>query len=189
MSDIAQAESHHDAWLRVCKLYVKFAAWLINKHICHYNIKQSLMNTSIFKILISSIIFLSSGAASIYAQEQPDSPDMNEIAEKEADRLQHLLNLEDWQVFYVDSTLKHDFPAMQEEMIKLQSAKVSNSSMYVAVQDKWMERIDNSYRKFFSATQWEAYMKSGAAKLQKAREKRKQKALEDEAKLKEKLGK
>ena len=153
------------------------------------NIKQPLMNTSILKILISALIFQAIGALSLNAQEKTDSPDMNEIAEKEADRLQHLLNLEDWQVFYVDSTLKHDFPAMQEEMMKLQSAKVSNSSMYVSVQDKWMERIDNSYKKFFSAAQWEAYMKNGAAKLQKAREKRKQKALEDEARLKEKLGK
>lgn len=147
------------------------------------------MNTSILKIIISALIFQTIGVLSLNAQEKPDSPDMNEIAEKEADRLQHLLNLEDWQVFYVDSTLKHDFPAMQEEMMKLQSAKVSNSSMYISVQDKWMERIDNSYKKFFSAEQWEAYMKSGAAKLQKAREKRKQKALEDEARLKEKLGK
>lgn len=147
------------------------------------------MNKIVLKILTAVLLSLTAGNISLYAQEQQDNPDMTEIAEKEADRLQSLLNLEDWQVFYVDSTLKHDFPAMQEEMMKLQSAKVSNSSMYVAVQDKWMERIDNSYRKFFSAAQWDAYMKSGAAKLQKAREKRKQKALEAEARLKEKLGK
>ena len=110
-----------------------------------------------------------------FAQEQ-EPPDMLEIAENEADRLQRLLELNEGQVFYVDSTLKHDYQAMQEEMMKLQAAKVSNSSMYISVQDKWMEAIDRSYKKIFTEEQWAAYLKSGAAKLQKAREKRKAKA-------------
>ncbi|MDE7126802.1 MAG: hypothetical protein K2O58_02760 [Bacteroidales bacterium] len=101
---------------------------------------------------------------------------MMEIAEKEADRLQELLDLDDWQVFYVDSTLKHDFPAMHEEMEKLSKAKVANSSMYIAVQDKWMDVIDASYRKIFNEEQWAAYLKHGAAKQQKARAKRREKA-------------
>lgn len=109
------------------------------------------------------------------AQEQKE-PDIMKMAEDEADRLQRILDLDDWQVFYVDSTLKHDFPAMQEEFKKLQSAKVSNSSMYQSVQDKWMEKIDSSYMKIFNGTQWSAYLKSGAAKLQKARAKRRAKA-------------
>lgn len=141
------------------------------------------------KILMAAIALAAAGSVSLNAQEQPEPPDMMEIAEKEADRLQRLLDLEDWQVFYVDSTLKHDFPAMQAEMTELQAAKVSNSSMYIAVQDKWMERIDSSYMKFFSEEQWAAYLKSGAAKQQKAREKRKMKAIEAEQKLKEKLNK
>ena len=110
-----------------------------------------------------------------FAQEQ-EPPDMLEIAENEADRLQRLLELNEGQLFYVDSTLKHDYQAMQEEMMKLRSAKVSNSSMYISVQDKWMEAIDRSYKKIFTEEQWAAYLKSGAAKLQKAREKRKAKA-------------
>ena len=110
-----------------------------------------------------------------FAQEL-EEPDMLEIAENEADRLQRLLDLNGGQVFYVDSTLKHDYQAMQEEMMKLQAAKVSNSSMYISVQDKWMEAIDRSYKKIFTEEQWAAYLKSGAAKLQKAREKRKAKA-------------
>lgn len=110
-----------------------------------------------------------------FAQEQ-EPPDMLEIAENEADRLQRLLELNEGQLFYVDSTLKHDYQAMQEEMMKLRSAKVSNSSMYISVQDKWMESIDRSYKKIFTEDQWVAYLKSGAAKLQKAREKRKAKA-------------
>lgn len=94
----------------------------------------------------------------------------------EADRLQRLLDLEDWQVFYVDSTLKHDFPAMMAEYEQLKKSKVDNSSMYMAVSDKWMDQIDATYKRIFNDQQWTAYLKSGAAKAQKAREKRKLKA-------------
>ena len=110
------------------------------------------------------------------AQEQQKQPDIYEQAETEADRLQRVLDLEDWQVFYVDSTLKHDFPAMMAEYDKLRAAKVSNASMYQVIHDKWMEQIDATYKKIFNPQQWAAYLKSGAAKAQKAREKRKAQA-------------
>ena len=110
------------------------------------------------------------------AQEPQKQPDVYEQAEMEADRLQRVLNLEDWQVFYVDSTLKHDYPAMMAEYDKLRAAKVSNSMMYQVVHDKWMEQIDATYKKIFTAQQWAAYLKTGAAKAQKARDKRKAQA-------------
>lgn len=107
------------------------------------------------------------------AQEPDKQPDIYERAEMEADRLQKVLDLEDWQVFYVDSTLKHDYPAMMAECEKLQASRVMNSSIYIAVQDKWMEKIDMTYKKIFTEAQWAAYLKSGAQRAQKAREKRK----------------
>lgn len=125
-------------------------------------------------LLISFLMIFSCFAAS--AQQQEEQPDIFEQAEMEADRLQRVLDLEDWQVFYVDSTLKHDFPAMMAEYEELRNSKVSNTSMYVAVQDKWMEQIDATYKKIFTEEQWAAYLKQGAAKAQKARAKRKAKA-------------
>ena len=110
----------------------------------------------------------------VLAQE-PNKPDVMEKAEMEADRLQKLLDLEDWQVFYVDSTLKHDYPAMMAEYEQLSKSKVSNQSFYQMVYDKWMEQVDNTYKKIFTQEQWSAYWKSGAARAQKAREKRKSK--------------
>ena len=112
------------------------------------------------------------GMLSMNAQE-PKQPDIYERVEMEADRLQRTLDLEDWQVFYVDSTLKHDYPAMMAECEKLQASKVMNSSLYLAVQDKWMEQIDATYKKIFTEEQWAAYLKSGAQRAQKARDKRK----------------
>ena len=89
--------------------------------------------------------------------------------------LADLLKLEYWQVFYVDSTLQHDYAAWQEEVKKLQAARVDNYDLYTITSDKWMEQIDKNYKKFFTPQQGAAYLKSGAAKQQKAREKRKAK--------------
>jgi hypothetical protein len=127
--------------------------------------------------IVAAFLFLCSFVASAQEQKQPD---IYQQAETEADRLQKLLDLEDWQVFYVDSTLKHDWPAMIAEYDDLRMKKVSNSSMYQAVQDKWMEQIDKTYEKIFNPEQWAAYLKTGAAKLQKAREKRKAKAAQQQ---------
>ena len=130
-----------------------------------------------YKILLAVLAALSV-LPDAAAQQQEKPKDIYEQAEDEADRLQRVLDLEDWQVFYVDSTLKHDFPAMMAEYESLRDSKVSNTSLYIAVQDRWMEQIDATYRKIFTDEQWAAYLKSGAAKAQKARAKRKAKAEE-----------
>ena len=121
---------------------------------------------------ITAACMLISGFLNANAQEPDNQPDIYERAEMEADRLQKVLNLEDWQVFYVDSTLKHDYPAMMAECEKLQTSRVMNSSIYIAVQDKWMEQIDATYKKIFTPEQWAAYLKNGAQRAQKARAKR-----------------
>lgn len=131
-------------------------------------------NMCFMTVALSALMMFIGGFAAS-AQQNDDQPDIYEQAEMEADRLQRVLDLDDWQVFYVDSTLKHDFPAMMAEYAELRSAKVSNTSMYVAVQDKWMEKIDASYRRIFTDEQWAAYLKSGAGKAQKARDRRKEK--------------
>ena len=123
--------------------------------------------------LVYTLLILFAVAPVLAAQEPEKPKEPWEMAEEEADRLQRVLELEDWQVFYVDSTLKHDFQGLMDEIGKLQASKVSNSSLYVAVQDKWMDRIDSTYMKIFTETQWAAYLKSGAGKAQKARAKRK----------------
>jgi hypothetical protein len=123
-------------------------------------------------ICILAAMLLGVQAQSLFAQQKPEEVDIYEQIELEADRLQRVLELEDWQVFYVDSTLKHDYPAMQAEVMKLAEAKVSNRDMYIMVQDKWMDQIDATYKKIFTPEQWAAYLKQGAAKAQKARAKR-----------------
>ena len=131
------------------------------------------MKLNIYALAVAVLMLAGYGTAS--AQQQEKQPDVYEQAEQEADRLQGLLDLEDWQVFYVDSTLKHDFPAMMADYEELRKAKVANQSMYQDVHDKWMEQIDKTYMRIFTDEQWAKYLKNGAARAQKARAKRKAK--------------
>ena len=127
-------------------------------------------------VLIAVCVLFACLICSNVAAQQQKQPDVFEQAEMEADRLQRVLDLEDWQVFYVDSTLKHDFPAMMAEYEQLKASKVENVSMYQMVQDKWIEQIDATYKRIFTEPQWKAYLKQGASKAQKARAKRRAKA-------------
>ena len=111
--------------------------------------------------------------ASLSAQQKDDEQDVAMHAAEEADKLQRSLNLEDWQVFYVDSTLKANFNTLQFELEKLHKAKVTNTSLFQKVKDDCWDRIDADFKKWFTEKQWAAYLKSGAAKQQKQREKRK----------------
>ena len=133
---------------------------------------------------IIAILSVAAGLAAAFpaaAQDDRKQPTMEELAAKEADRLGDLLDLEDWQIFYVDSTLQHDYNALDQEMKSLQGAKVGNQDLYVSVQDKWMDRIETSYQRFFTEEQWAKYLKSGAARARKAREKRKERAAKADA--------
>ena len=124
---------------------------------------------------------ISALAAPLKAQnQQPMTPEQQEkqlmeFIDKEVQRLSGLLNLEYWQEFYVDSILNHDIRARQEELLGLQKARVENTDLYMAISDKWMEKIDDSFKRFFTPEQWEKYQKSGAKRASKEREKRKNK--------------
>ena len=115
------------------------------------------------------------------AQNQPpQTPEekekqLLEFIDKEVQRLSSLLDLEYWQEFYVDSTLTHDYHAMAEEMEQMQKSKVENRDLYINVQDKWMQAIDNSYKRFFTDEQWKKYWKTGGKRAQDARDKRNKK--------------
>ena len=110
--------------------------------------------------------------------QQPQTPEQKEkqlleFVDKEVERLSSLLDLEYWQEFYIDSTLTHDYKAMSDELEKMQQAKVENRDLYVAVQDKWAEQIDQTYKQLFTQEQWNKYWKAGGKRAQDARDKRK----------------
>lgn len=134
-------------------------------------------------IIITSVAIFASLALSFAAQAQ--TPDEQRKAEKEfyesidreKERLTNLLDLEDWQVFYVDSILTHDYKALQDELKELSDKKVSNPDLYYEIQDKFKDRTYYAYQKIFNEKQWAKYLKSGAGREKQAREKKQAKAV------------
>ena len=113
----------------------------------------------------------------VWAQQQPQSEEeeikqLREAVDKTVESYENLLDLEDWQSFYVDSILTHDYDALRLELKALRNAKVANTDIYVQTQDKWAEQIYNSLQKVFNEEQWTKYLKSGAAREKKSRDKR-----------------
>ena len=125
---------------------------------------------------IAVILALCVCSAVLFAQDQKSEKDKQkqffEAIDLQVERLTISLDLDDWQVFYVDSILTHDYTAMQQEFEQLSQAKVSNTDIFYATQDKWQEQIYQSFRKVFNDEQWAKYLKTGAAREKKARDKR-----------------
>jgi hypothetical protein len=137
------------------------------------------MRRIIRSIVLCAVVFagfsLSLAAQEMTADEKKAEKEFYESVEREVDRMTNLLKLEDWQVFYVDSILTHDYKAMQEELRDLQQKKVSNTDMYYDIQYKWQDKIYEAYEKLFDENQWAKYLKSGAARDKKNRDKKRAK--------------
>jgi len=97
---------------------------------------------------------------------------MREAIDQTVENYERILELEDWQSFYVDSILTHDYDALRVELKSLQAAKMSNADVYQQVQDKWAEQIYVALQKVLDEKQWAKYLKNGAAREKKARDKR-----------------
>ena len=54
----------------------------------------------------------------------------------------------------------------------LSKAKVESSDIYQQIQDKWSEQMYLAIHKILNEQQWEKYLKQGAAREKKARDKR-----------------
>lgn len=127
------------------------------------------------------LLLLSAGSVALLAQSgegQDGQPNMEEILEKEISRLESNLKLEDWQVFYVDSILHHNYEGLMGEMRTLQRSGAENPDLFYNVQDKWMIATETAYQKIFTPEQWNEYLKQGGAKVIKDREKRQKKTME-----------
>ena len=128
----------------------------------------------LFRILVLSLLALIPVAVRAQEQKSPEQmeKEMYAAIEKEVEKYTNLLDLDMAQEFYVDSILTHDYFAMREEMMQKSNARVSSNDVYVSIQDKWAEKIYVAFRKVLNDEQWEKYLKNGAAKDKKARDKR-----------------
>ena len=127
-----------------------------------------------FLSILACSLFPLGAAPGALAQQKERTPE--EIASQEAERLETLLGLEGWQVFYVDSILQNNYSHMQAELYGLRDSKVENVDLYVSVRDKWNQLTYDAFSKVFNEDQWNRYLKSGAGKEMKLRQKRAAKA-------------
>lgn len=122
---------------------------------------------------------------SSFAQNTEEKPkSTQEMASEEADRLQKILNLEDYQVFFVDSTLQHDIKCMMEELETMQKSGMQDFRSFQQVQEKWMTQFESAYKKIFTPEQWDKYLKS-TGKLKKNKQDEKRALKEEKARLKQ----
>ena len=116
-------------------------------------------------------------ALSAKAQQQPLTPEQEEKKlmegiEKLVLDYEESLNLEVWQTFYVDSILTCNYKALTAETKELSKNRVENYDIYVMVTDKWEEATYEAFHKILNEEQWAKYLKTGAARAKKARDKR-----------------
>lgn len=128
-----------------------------------------------FGITALLLLPLWAGAQQPQMSEEEEAKQMREAIDRSVESYENLLNLEDWQSFYVDSILTHDYTALRQELKALRDAKMTNNDAYVQVQDKWAEQIYNAFHKVFNEEQWQKYLKTGAARDKKSRDKRAEK--------------
>lgn len=138
----------------------------------------SLLNLQIdnyksMKFFVTLALFLM--PLGVFAQQMSEEEQAKKLAEaieREVDHHTENLDLEDWQVFYVDSILTTNYKGMMDELDALNKSKVSNADLFVMAQDRWLEKTYRAFEKILDENQWAKYLKSGAARDKKARDKR-----------------
>lgn len=122
--------------------------------------------------LLAAFLFPLCAFAQSQGRAQDEEKQMRKAIDASIENLSTLLKLEDWQVFYLDSIMTHDYEAMTQEINVLRDAKMSNQDAYIMVQDKWSEKMYQAFRGILNDEQWTKYLKSGAGREKKARDKR-----------------
>lgn len=131
-------------------------------------------------ILAILLALLCCPALKAQEQQQPLTPEqkekkMRESIESAVLQFEKDLKLEDWQTFYVDSILTHNITERNKEMESLSNNKVENIDLYTLIADKWEEKTYNAFHAILDDKQWERYLKTGAGRNKKARDKRAEK--------------
>ena len=129
------------------------------------------------KAILTVLLALAAFSAAAQEQLTPEQREkqLYENIQKQVDDLTLSLKLEDWQVFYLDSILVNNYTAMSAEFEEMSNNRVSSQDLYIYIQDKWMDETYNAIHKVLDDNQWQKYLKQGAAKAKKARDKRAEK--------------
>ena len=111
-------------------------------------------------------------AAQGNGQGQEKPKDAATMAAESADYLQKMLDLEDYQVFLVDSTLQYNYDMVMKEYEAIKRKGASGGDLYRMASDRWNEATDTTFFKIFTPEQWKKYLRTSFGKEKKARDKR-----------------
>ena len=125
-----------------------------------------------FGIIILLCLPICLSAQQSQTDPEKEEKQMRTAIDSQIETFTRTLKLEDWQVFYLDSIMTHDYTAMRDEIKSLSEAKVGNADAYQMTQDKWMEKMYQAFDKVLDRDQLAKYQKSGAGRDKKARDKR-----------------
>ena len=120
----------------------------------------------------AATLFLLFAAAPGATAQEPQEPDVDQIINNQIENLTRLFNLDDVQIFFVDSILQHNYPAMMDEFSESRKAGANNDETYMRISDKWMAATDEALERVFTDEQWRRYLKSAYGKEKKRRDKR-----------------
>ena len=138
-----------------------------------YNVMKHSLAVVVFSLLLA--LPLAAQQQENLTTEQKERK-MYEYIDSETERLTGLLKLDEGQQYYVTMTLTDCLTKYNAELEELGKAGVQNMDLYQMVADKWMDEIDRQYESYFTPEQWKKYLRSGAERARKAREKRREKA-------------
>lgn len=114
---------------------------------------------SFFKSLI--LVFgLFAWANTLWGQEEPKQKSPEEYAVMEAERLEKELNLNQHQLFYIDSILQYNFVALSAEFEKMKAGGMQDTRSYMAVKDKWQDKTLKAFEAILDEQQYIKYLRS-----------------------------
>ena len=103
------------------------------------------MKRILFLSLLSAALL--AAAPRLQAQE-PQQPDANQIINNQLENLSKSFKLDDVQIFFVDSILQHNYPAMMDEFERTKKTGASNGETYqIITEDQWTKYLKSAYGK------------------------------------------
>ena len=158
-----------DLWFEICKSSVIFVRYN------EVSPGSGLISTFMRKVSIIILFLAFVISPKALAQEQSEKTAIDYAAE-ETETMIEMFKLDDYQAYQIDSMLQVNYGQMLDELDKLQKSGAQNRDMFINVQDKYLDIIDNAVEQILTESQWAKYMKSQYGREKKQRDSKKAKA-------------
>lgn len=128
---------------------------------------------------------------SAFAQNQQEEKQKTpvEMAAIQADKFQLDYGLTDAQTFLIDSVLQTNFTGLYQAFDKMKAGGVQSQESYRAVQEMWMKKTEDAFKKIFTPEQYLKYEKMTglyAKRMKEEKDKAKEKAKQEKENQKNK---